>query len=454
MATETQTPVVRLSGESLVACYPEKYEELFLEKRKKLSSLLNNWPVDNIQSYESPRDHYRMRTNFQLWHDNPKQRTPEGVYYAMFDGEGDFKKPHEIKSFPRGTHRINELMDAIMHAIQTNPVIFQHLFEVRFVTTKLNEESIVVLCYKRPLSKEWLPAAESLAQTIGHVKIIGRSRKVMQITQYNNPFNSEFIKERLTVHNQSFDYYQTEGAFSQPNAVVCEKMIEWSLDQTKGSQESDLLELYCGGGTFTAPLSTNFRKVLATEISKASVTLARKCFEELNHLTNITVVRLSSEEFTEFYTGKNDFASRFTHLPERKLDLTTDWNISTVFVDPPRAGLDAGTRQLISAFQKIVYISCNPITLARDCQELLKTHEMKQVAAFDQFPYTDHLESGVVLVRRADAPIVDLKKNFSSSTTAKEEKQSETKKRSDDEEADNEETEEDGNPTKRQKTDL
>lgn len=381
----------RKNGDSLVACYSEKYDELFLEKRQKLGELLK-WPVHEITPFASPTSHFRMRTNFQLWHDDGKKKTPQGVYYAMFDAEE--KKPHEIISFPRGTHRINEVMVEVKKAMEEIPIIFDALFEVRFVTTKYNEEALILLCYKRPLPKEWLPAAEALAEKIGGVKIIGRARNMMQITKYNNPTGSEYIQERLTVNGRDFIYFQTEGAFSQPNAIVCEKMLTWAVEQTKNSHDHDLLELYCGGGTFTAPLSQNFRKVFATEISKSSVNLAKRCFQE-NNITNITVVRLSSEEFTEFYNKKRQFG----RLKDEKINID-DYSIQTVFVDPPRAGLDLLTCQLISMFNKIVYVSCNPVTLARDVEILSKTHSVVSVAAFDQFPYTEHLESGVVLLKK------------------------------------------------------
>ena len=74
--------------------------------------------------------------------------------------------------------------------------------------------------------------------------------------------------------------------------------------------------------------------------------------------------------------------------------------MSRPFVAPPRAGLDATCRHLAAAFPRIVYISCNPATLARDVAELSATHAVTRLAAFDQFPYTDHLECGVVLERR------------------------------------------------------
>ena len=56
-------------------------------------------------------------------------------------------------------------------------------------------------------------------------------------------------------------YRQTEGSFSQPNATVCQKMLEFAVEATRGSGDDDLLELYCGNGNFTAPLSRNFRRV-------------------------------------------------------------------------------------------------------------------------------------------------------------------------------------------------
>ena len=75
--------------------------------------------------------------------------------------------------------------------------------------------------------------------------------------------------------------------------------------------------------------------------------------------------------------------------------------LRTLFVDPPRAGLDATCRKLAATFDRVVYVSCNPQTLARDLEELRATHAVTQVAAFDQFPYTPHLEAGVLLERRA-----------------------------------------------------
>lgn len=306
----------------------------------------------------------------------------------------DKKKPLEIIEFPRGTVKMNSLMSQLIDTVRSNQVLGRSLFEVRFVTT-LSDEAVVVLLYKKPVPETWQDQAEMLSKTLG-AKIVGRSRKLKHVAG-----GSEIIRESLQVNSQTIHYFQTEGAFSQPNAKVCEKMLEWSLRMTSDSHDHDLLELYCGGGTFTAALAKNFRNVLATEISKASVELAVQTFGA-NNINNIKIARLSSEEFTQAYSGQR----RFNRLEEAAISFT-DYNIRTVFVDPPRAGLDTDTCALLSRFQKIVYVSCNPVTLARDVDVLAPTHEVVSAAVFDQFPYTDHLESGVVLVRRSADQVIE-----------------------------------------------
>merc|ERR1712048_325592 len=73
--------------------------------------------------------------------------------------------------------------------------------------------------------------------------------------------------------------------------------------------------------------------------------------------------------------------------------------VTTILVDPPREGLDDLTCKLLARFNHIVYISCNPETLARDVSALSTTHTVAHLAVFDQFPYTEHLEMGLVLQR-------------------------------------------------------
>jgi tRNA (uracil-5-)-methyltransferase len=104
-------------------------------------------------------------------------------------------------------------------------------------------------------------------------------------------------------------------------------------------------------------------------------------------------VRLASEEVTQALTGVREFRRL------QGIDLQS-FDFGTVFVDPPRAGLDPATLELVRGYQRILYISCNPETLAANLQDLNSTHRITRCALFDQFPYTHHMESGVLLERR------------------------------------------------------
>jgi tRNA (uracil-5-)-methyltransferase len=167
-------------------------------------------------------------------------------------------------------------------------------------------------------------------------------------------------------------------------------MLSWASESLTNSA-GDLVELYCGNGNFTAVLAQHFNQVLATEISKVSVASAVLNFAA-NSIDNVEVVRISSEEFTQALNKERPFR-RLSHIDMDSYDF------STIFVDPPRSGLDAETEKLVSRFDSILYISCNPATLAANLAEITKTHAIESVALFDQFPWTTHIESGVLLRR-------------------------------------------------------
>ena len=168
-------------------------------------------------------------------------------------------------------------------------------------------------------------------------------------------------------------------------------MLGWALDVTRNAT-GDLLELYCGNGNFSLALARNFRQVLATEIAKPSVDSAQYNIA-VNQIDNVRILRMSAEEFTMAIKGKREF----NRLKE--IDLQS-YQCNTIFVDPPRAGLDKATLKMVQEYERILYISCNPETLKDNLGELCQTHRIERLALFDQFPFTHHIESGVYLVRR------------------------------------------------------
>ncbi len=110
-------------------------------------------------------------------------------------------------------------------------------------------------------------------------------------------------------------------------------------------------------------------------------------------MDNVTLVRLSAEELTQALNEVRPFR----RLAD--VDLKS-YEFGSVFVDPPRAGMDPDTCELTRRFDNILYISCNPETLAQNIAQLHDTHQVSRCALFDQFPYTHHMEAGVLLTRR------------------------------------------------------
>jgi len=170
-------------------------------------------------------------------------------------------------------------------------------------------------------------------------------------------------------------------------------MLAWATDCTAGGH-GDLLELYCGNGNFSLALAKNFDRVLATELAKPSVKAAQYNIKA-NAIDNVQIVRLSAEEVAQAMDGVREFR----RLKNAGVNLST-YDFRTVFVDPPRAGIDEKSCIMLQRFERIVYISCNPDTLRANLEVLHETHAVSRFALFDQFPYTDHIEAGVVLDRR------------------------------------------------------
>jgi tRNA (uracil-5-)-methyltransferase len=340
--------------------------------RQKLADA--NLPVPTIDVYPSAPTGFRMRAEFRIWHEQGK------AHYAMnHPGE---KKPYIIEDFPIGSILINTLMPPILSAINGNPVLSKKLFSIEFLTTT-RDEALITLIYHRPLDQDWQRAAEQLQADL-NIHIIGRSRKQKLV------LNRDYVIECLSIQGRDYLYQQIESGFTQPNAEVNCKMLSWASDCLRDSR-GDLIELYCGNGNFTAVLAQHFDRVLATEIAKISVNSALENFKS-NQIDNVTVARLSSEELTQALNREREFR----RLAEVDLD---SYNFSTIFVDPPRAGLDAGTEKLVTEFDNILYISCNPDSLIQNLKSITQTHKIQKIALFDQFPWTEHVESGVFLKR-------------------------------------------------------
>ncbi|GAB2794760.1 tRNA (uridine(54)-C5)-methyltransferase TrmA [Halomonas shantousis] len=360
---------------------PEHYDEQLAAKRERIGAQFAHFDPPPLEVFASPPSHYRMRCEFRVWHEG------SDLFYAMFEVDPEDPKKKEIvrlDQYPVASRRINALMPALREALLESPVLRRKLFQVEFLTT-LSGEALVTLIYHRPLEADWEAEARELQRRLD-VSIIGRSRKQRLVLERDH------VWERLEVDGRIFVYQQVENSFTQPNAEISRAMLGWARDVTRDSQAGDLVELYCGNGNFTVALAENFRRVVATEISRTSVASANVNLAA-NEIDNAVVARMSAEEFAQALGGEKE-GRRVAALS------LEDHAFSTVLVDPPRAGLDAQSCEQLKQYSRIVYISCNPDTLARNLEQLTQTHRITRFALFDQFPWTSHCECGVLLERR------------------------------------------------------
>ena len=357
---------------------PDLYHELLNEKVATVLPEFEALDAPEPQIFRSPTHSFRMRAEFRVWHDD------DDLNFVMFERERP-REPIKIAEFPFGSEGIQAVLEPLRALLRTNPILRTKLFQVELLST-LSGECLVTLIYHRKLNDAWVQEAAQVEQTL-NVKVIGRSRGQKLV------LSDDWVTETLEVEGSSFTYKQPEQAFIQPNATVNQEMLRWACAQAQNTDQ-DLLELYCGIGNFTIPLSKCYRRVLATEVSKVATRAAQDNLA-LNDVDNVAFARLAAEEVTQALNAEREFR-RLKSL-EPPLD---EYDIGTVFVDPPRAGLDSGTLSLCQRFNQILYISCNPLTLIDNLKVLSETHRIESLAFFDQFPYTHHLECGVSLVRR------------------------------------------------------
>ena len=146
-------------------------------------------------------------------------------------------------------------------------------------------------------------------------------------------------------------------------------------------------------------LGDNLEKL--EKLEQKGVIIVFGCLEnpkniEKNQIVNTKIVRLSAVEVAEALTGVREFK----RLQQEQIDINS-YNCDTLLIDPPRSGLEfQEARDFTAKFDHVIYVSCGPQSLVEDLGYLCKTHEIRALAFFDQFPYTPHLETIVELCRK------------------------------------------------------
>jgi len=214
------------------------------------------------------------------------------------------------------------------------------------------------------------------------INILGTINKEEVINILKDKCSAIYINSKLVYGEkqliETLDNYKfiiSPESFFQINVPQTINLYKQILEYANPTKEDKILDLYCGTGTIGIFLSKYCNKVLGIEINPSSIENANNN-KKLNNIDNIT-----------FKLGD----------VSKVLDL--NYKADIIVVDPPRSGLDKHTIKTILELnpKKIVYVSCDPITLSRDINLLKEKYELESIKLFDMFPQTYHVESIVLL---------------------------------------------------------
>ena len=183
-------------------------------------------------------------------------------------------------------------------------------------------------------------------------------------------------KDKIDIDFGNYKYKVSNNSFFQKNTLVALKLYDYIKDNI--DLNSNVLDLYCGVGSISIYIYDKVKSVLGIEVIDNAIKDANEN-RVLNNVDNI-----------KFICGK----------VEDNLDNIKD--IDTIIVDPPRIGIDKKALENIISInpKKIIYVSCNSTTLARDINYLKNYYNVLNIKLFDMFPNTHHCESITILEKR------------------------------------------------------
>lgn len=355
-------------------------------KTKKVADAFRRNKVENIEVLPtiSAQNPYEYRNKIQV----PIGRDPHGHIVSGFYRSGTHKIIPVDKCWiedKRAGHIILELKN-LMKEFHYNPYdedtrtgLVRHVL----IRTSYHYEQIMVTLVtnqdefkgKNNFVKEWVKRCPEITSVIQNVNtrdtnvILGEKERVL--------FGPATIKDSIL----GVDFLISSKSFFQVNPVQVEKLYETAIKFANLKDFENIFDAYCGIGTISLCASKYVASVTGVEVVKEAVIDAKKN-AKINSINN-----------AEFLLG--DAGDVLANL------VNSGKKFSTVFVDPPRKGLDEKfiTKLLELKPEKIVYVSCDPETLARDVKILLETYNIEKIQPVDMFPQTFHVETVVSLIK-------------------------------------------------------
>ena len=211
------------------------------------------------------------------------------------------------------------------------------------------------------------------------VNFIGKVKNLDGVEDF---FDVVYVNDKLIIGSTMisligrFEFKVSPKSFFQVNGKLVENLYDEVLNYCIENKPKNVLDLYCGTGTIGIYISDVVNRVLGIDMSESSINNALDN-RELNNIKNVEFVCSKVEDYIDKIIGKHDL----------------------VVVDPPRAGLDKKTVEYLKKISSnaIIYISCDPATMARDLSQLSDTYKIESIKPFNMFPKTYHVECVCVL---------------------------------------------------------
>jgi len=230
------------------------------------------------------------------------------------------------------------------------------------------------------LEMDSLPGSRLIGELRDTVRVAGAS---VRVGHHRHVLWGE---DYSTVSVAGRTFRVSPGSFFQLNRSLLPVLIEEVLKTVSGNDIAVGIELYAGVGVFAIMLSERARKLMAVEWNRDAAEDALANLKS-NRISNVEVIPLSAEN---------------------ALDLMFSRNIKPelVLIDPPRDGLSSAVRSKLMKLlpRQLIYISCNPATLARDIKSILSSgsYRLEKVKPLDMFPHTAHIECIASFMRNQD----------------------------------------------------
>ena len=345
--------------------------DIFTESIEKYSDL-ENTKIYAIQ--KNPIEDYRNQLKL------PFCLGKRGLSLGTYLNESNYTVP--IRNCYVQNEKLNEVSEKILDVLNQHKV---RLFQkgkaegVRFMLLRGfgKEYQLTLVVSSHCIPDKVYEDVQKIEEVVSIYESVITDRQPK--TFFKKDIKHIYGRKKIKCEMDDFTFFLSPSAFFQLNA--CQASYMYQLASSYVEEGETVLDAYCGIGSLTLYLSRKAEKVIGIESNYQAIADARKN-AEYNRIRNV-----------EFVAG--DAARKLSEYA-RKL------HFNTIVVDPPRSGLsdDMIAAILRSRPEKIVYVSCNPTTLAKNLSELKLQYEVVEITPFDMFSETPLVESVSYLERK------------------------------------------------------